>query len=120
MEGMPDLSKQFRRELRRQNTPAERKLWYYLRNRKLGGLKFRRQHSIGPFIVDFFNDETNTIIELDGDVHFISDEQIKKDKIREGWLIEKRYKIIRINNVDLFKNTEQVLEHILINMTPSP
>lgn len=60
---------QLARELRRRQTPAEQLLWQLLRNRQLGGFKFRRQHPIGTFIADFFCDDARLIIEVDGAVH---------------------------------------------------
>lgn len=113
---MAITAKQFRQSLRKNSTPAEEKLWVALRSRKLGGLKFRRQHTIGIYTVDFFNLETRTIIEVDGDVHFISDDNIKQDKNREKWLIAQGYKVIRFNNVDILKNLDQVLFHLYYNL----
>lgn len=107
----------FRRELRENETRAEKIMWFNLRNRKLGGLKFYRQHGVGPYIVDFFNSETKTIIELDGDVHFAIDSQVKKDLDRTKWLNENGFKILRFNNVDIFNNLGGVLAEIYFNLT---
>lgn len=57
------------RKLRRQQTPAEAKLWACLRNRQVAGLKFRHQHPIGPYIVDFFCAARRLVVEVDGDSH---------------------------------------------------
>src|SRR5687768_14127985 len=59
----------FRRFLRRRGTPAERMLWAILRNRRLAGRKFRRQHAIGPYVVDFYCPAERLVIELEGAVH---------------------------------------------------
>lgn len=107
----------YRRELRENSTDAEKLFWSHLKNRKLGGLKFRRQHAIGKFIVDFFHADTNTIIELDGDVHFSLDKQVAKDKARQQWLESKGFKIIRYNNNDIFNNLDSVLGEIYHNLT---
>lgn len=64
-----ELLKDRRKELRNNLTIAEASLWKYLKGRRMHGLKFRRQHSIGPFIVDFYCPEEKLIIELDGEVH---------------------------------------------------
>ncbi len=107
----------YRRELRQNATEAERLLWPHLKNRRLGGLKFRRQHTVGPYIVDFLHSDTNTIIELDGDVHFLLDEQIEKDKTRQQWLESKGFKIVRYNNNDIFNNLDCILDEIYHNLT---
>ncbi|MSU75413.1 MAG: DUF559 domain-containing protein [Candidatus Magasanikbacteria bacterium] len=102
----------FRRELRKNQTKAEKVLWSHLRAGRLGSLKFKRQHGIGNYIVDFFHPETKTIIEVDGDVHFVVQQQEQKDRQREKWLEEQGYKIVRYNNVDIFNNLEGVLQEI--------
>lgn len=70
--------KSIQKDLRNNSTPAERELWKYISSNKLAGRKFRRQHSVNNFIVDFFCFEEKLIIELDGEHHF-SDEGYKKD-----------------------------------------
>ncbi len=107
----------YRRELRENATEAEKILWSHLRNRRLGGLKFRRQHAIGTYIVDFLNPETNSIIELDGDVHFLLDKQVEKDKVRQRWLEGKGFKVIRYNNDDIFNNLDCILNELYHNLT---
>lgn len=61
--------KPFRRQLRQQSTPAEKVLWHQLRDRRFHNLKFRRQHTIGKYTVDFYCEELKLIIEVDGKVH---------------------------------------------------
>ena len=61
--------KDFRRGLRRHATLAERRLWQILRDRRLGGLKFRRQHSVGPYVLDFYCHAARLAVEVDGSVH---------------------------------------------------
>ena len=85
-----------RRDLRRNQTKAERELWLKIRNSQLG-VKFRRQYNIDYYIVDFYCHELGLIIELDGWVHG-EDEQKKKDKQREEYLKNKGYKILRYRN----------------------
>lgn len=107
----------FRRELRSNQTEAEKLLWQHLRNKRLGEFKFKRQHGIGPYIVDFYHADSKTVIEIDGDVHFIEDSAIEKDKKRQKWLEEHGYCVLRFNNVDVFSNLESVLEHIYYNVS---
>ena len=102
--------KNFRRKLRKNLTTSERIFWNKIRHSQ-SGYKFRRQHSIGPYIVDFYCPKLNIIIEIDGDVHAI-EEQIKKDKIREDYLGKLNFKIIRYNNNDIINNIDGVLEDL--------
>lgn len=101
-----------KRKLRSEMTPAENKLWLKLRLRQFQNLKFRRQHGIGPYIVDFYCSEKRLVIEVDGDVH-AEKLQIEKDQIRENYLRGFGLQIIRYNNNDILKNIEGVLENLL-------
>ncbi|MCX7841129.1 MAG: endonuclease domain-containing protein [Anaerolineae bacterium] len=108
------------RALRRPMTPAEAKLWSRLRNRQLGGFKFRRQHPIGNYIVDFYCAEAKLTIELDGDSHAV---QVEYDQQRTAWLVEQGYREIRFWNREVLQNIEGVLEQILqacVEGKPSP
>jgi very-short-patch-repair endonuclease len=98
------------RTLRRPMTPAEAKLWSRLRNRQLGGFKFRRQHPIENYIVDFYCAEARLTIELDGDSHA---EQVEYDKKRTLWLTEHGYREMRFWNREVMQNLDGVLEQIL-------
>jgi very-short-patch-repair endonuclease len=95
------------RSLRRGQTDAERKLWRHLRNRQVGGVKFRRQHFIAPFITDFCCPERWLIIELDGDQH---GERIEADQRRTAFLENQGYRVLRFWNHDVLENIEGVLE----------
>ncbi|HEY77339.1 MAG TPA: endonuclease domain-containing protein [Thermoflexia bacterium] len=97
------------RELRQEMTPAERVLWERLRNRRLGGLKFRRQHPLGRFIVDFYCASHRLIIELDGPVHKA---QRDYDAARAEYLRERGYRILRFSNEQVLNDIEGVLEVI--------
>jgi len=97
------------RELRQPQTPAEQKLWSRLRNRQLNGLKFRRQHPIDRFIIDFYCDEAKLCIEIDGDSHA---EQIEYDQARTTYLNELGYAVIRFANREVFNQCEEVLQQI--------
>ncbi|ATD66382.1 hypothetical protein CNR27_02070 [Luteimonas chenhongjianii] len=106
----------FARSLRRESTDAERLLWFHLRDRRLG-VKFRRQHPIGPYIVDFLSIEAALVIELDGCQH-----QPHRDADRTRFLERRGHRVLRFWNHDLLVRTETVLEQILatIALTPTP
>lgn len=79
------MGKLLARELRKNMTDAERIIWYYLRDRRLSGWKFRRQHPIGPFIVDFICIEKKLIVEVDGGQHNLNSEiDIKRTEYLRG------------------------------------
>ncbi|HLE72855.1 MAG TPA: DUF559 domain-containing protein, partial [Anaerolineales bacterium] len=98
------------RELRHPLTPAEQKLWTLLRNRNLVAYKFRRQHLIGHFIVDFYCAQVKLVIEIDGDIHT---RQVEYDAARTAWLEGEGYTVIRFQNVDVFKDVAAVAGEIL-------
>ena len=88
----------------------ERRLWYHLRDRRLGGAKFRRQLPIGPYIVDFVCVEIRLVIELDGGQH---SEQVAYDAARTAFIEHEGYRVVRFWNDEVLKETEAVLELIL-------
>lgn len=98
------------RGLRRSMTDAEQRLWRYLRNRRLIGKKFRRQHEIDRYIVDFVCPEAALIVELDGGQHA---EIMAADAHRTGRLESLGYRVLRFWNNDVLTNTEAVLGVIL-------
>ena len=102
-------------------TPAEKRLWSRLRREQLTGLHIRRQHPLGPFIVDFFHATSCTVIELDGDVH-AQPEQVEHDRRRTAWLTERGYRVLRFTNEDVLKRLEGVVEEIrmVCSEEPSP
>ena len=93
------------RKLRKELTPAERKLWAYLRGDKLG-VNFRRQHAIGNYIADFCSPKAKLIIELDGSQHL---EQEEYDKERTKYLESQGYKVIRFWNNQIMNEIEGVI-----------
>jgi len=97
------------RELRKNPTEAERKLWAHLRLRQIGGYKFRRQHPLGPYIVDFVCIEKKLIVEVDGGQH---DEKRFYDAKRDKWLEEKGFKVIRFWNNEVLRHIDIVKEVI--------
>ena len=102
---------QYGRELRQELTAAEKSLWAELRNRKLNGLKFRRQHALDKFIVDFYCNEKKLVVELDGSVH---DEKINKeyDEARSAMLAGLNIVVLRFRNEDVINNMKEVLKKI--------
>lgn len=94
------------RELRKNATDAELKLWAHLRLRQIGGYKFRRQHPLGPFIVDFTCLEKKLIIEVDGGQH---DELKFYDAKRDRWLEDKGFKVLRFWNNEVLLDIEVVM-----------
>ncbi len=96
------------RELRQEMTPAERLLWDCLRSHRLDGLKFRRQHPLGSFIVDFYCPEHCLVVE-DGDVH---DYQIEDDLQRTSYLESQGFQVIRFRNSEVEKDIDTVLASI--------
>jgi very-short-patch-repair endonuclease len=103
------MTSQRARALRKRMTDAERLLWRHLRNRELGGWKFRRQYPVGPFIVDFICPEKNVVIEVDGGQHADNEEQ---DLQRSAYLNKMGYRVLRFWNNEVMQETEAVLEAI--------
>ena len=103
--------KDFRKALRNHATGAEGELWKYLKSGQLQGRKFRRQHSIGNFIVDFYCPSEKLAIELDGQVHqhaVTEQADIERDKELESFEI----KVLRFENKDVFQHLDAVLLEI--------
>ena len=98
--------------LRREATPAERKLWARLKAKQLSGLQFRKQHPIGPYIVDFYCAELKLAIEIDGDSHGSRDAQ-QYDERRSAFIASKDVRIIRFWNSDIHERLDGVLADIL-------
>jgi len=105
-----------RKELRNNATPAESQLWGILQRSNLGGYKFRRQHSIGAYILDFYCPSARLAIELDGDSHF-TDEAIEYDRQRTAYLNALHIKVLRFLNTDVYEDLMMVGERILEEIT---
>jgi very-short-patch-repair endonuclease len=113
-----DLSK----VLRRQGTPAERILWTKLRNKQLAGVKFRRQQSLGNYVVDFATFEKKLVIEIDGGQHN-EDHIAGRDEERTAWLKSQGFRVIRFWNNEVIENLDGVLlriQEVIGIDTPSP
>ncbi len=101
----------FRKDLRNNGTSAEACLWKYLSKSQLEGRKFRRQHSIGDYIVDFYCPKEKLIIELDGEIHNTSNAK-EKDETRTIYLNELGFVVIRFENKMVFDHLPSVLQEI--------
>jgi len=97
------------RAMRAGMTDAERRLWQAIRQRHLLGRRFRRQHVLGPYIVDFICLEANLIIEVDGGQHA---DRADSDDRRTRWLEQKGYRVLRFWNNEVLTELEAVLEDI--------
>ena len=97
------------RQLRVVMTDAERRLWSALRGRRLQGFKFRRQHPLGPYVLDFACVEHRLVIEADGGQHADCD----TDRRRTAWLEARGWRVIRFWNNEILENTDGVLDAIL-------
>ncbi len=97
------------RELRREMTPAEKRLWHRIRGGRLHGLQVRRQHPIGPYIADFYIPELRLVIEVDGDSH---DNRIEKDRARDRYLSGEGCAVVRFQNRYIEESLDCVLEYL--------
>jgi very-short-patch-repair endonuclease len=112
----------FAKRLRTGMTDAEKKLWFYLRADRFEGMKFVRQKTIGPYVVDFCCYNGKLVVELDGGQHC---QQIEQDAQRTDFLKRAGYRVIRFSDTDALKNTVAVLEQIWVALSvrrasPSP
>ncbi len=98
------------RELRRNETDAEHRLWMRLRASQLEGAKFRRQHPIGPFIGDFCCVERKLVVELDGGQHA---DDMARDEKRTAWLAGQGFSVLRFWDHEVLQNMDAVLERIV-------
>ncbi|MCT7953081.1 DUF559 domain-containing protein [Ancylothrix sp. C2] len=103
---IPEALLQRARELRKQQTPAEKLLWQCLRNRQLLNAKFRRQHNIDRFIADFYCHEARLVIEVDGSIH---ETRKTEDSIRDDWMQQHGFTVLRFTNQEVVNETENVL-----------
>ena len=97
------------RDLRWSMTSAEWKLWQALRVCQVGGLKFRCQHPVGPFVLDFYCPACKLVVELDGDVHA---GQVEQDEARTRHLESYGYQVLRFRNEEVLRDLPSVVERI--------
>ena len=104
--------KKIRKSLRNYSTSAEAVLWTKLNKKQIDGLKFRRQHSIGNCVVDFYCPRLNLVIELDGEVH-ASYQDIIRDEKRDNYLNNLGIEVLRFENKVVFENPEEIINQIM-------
>lgn len=105
----PPAVRQRAKELRWPLTPAEAALWERLKNKQLYGLKFRRQHPLHHFILDFYCHAHQLVVEVDGPVH---EQQRDYDESRTEWLTDRGFRVIRFSNEEVLSDIETVLRKI--------
>ena len=108
------------RQLRRDMTEAERRLWWRLREWRPAGYHFRRQAPIGPFIVDFACLRAGLAVELDGDQHAAQLGQLGHDGRRTGYLAAHGFRVLRFGNLQVFHDLDSVLETIWLALSSGP
>ncbi len=109
--------KQRRRELRRKQTEAEKTLWVHLRNKQFYGLKFFRQYSIGPYILDFYCPTMKFAVELDGGQHNLCESK-EYDAVRSEYLKAQGVELMRFWNHEVLLDMESVLSELALKITP--
>jgi very-short-patch-repair endonuclease len=114
---IPDAFLERVRQLRQEQTPAEKFLWELLRDRRFLNAKFRRQHTLGPYIADFYCHQARLVIELDGDIH---QNQTLRDEDRDQWMQANGLTVVRVSNAAICHNTAEVLNAIAEVICPSP
>ena len=119
MENHPEYIIGLCREMRKLATTAEDLLWRCLRDRQLGGLKFRRQHPIGRYIADFYCHTLKLIVEVDGTGHEATDQK-SYDKVRDEFLRCAGYRTLRFTNAEVLAQIEDVLFQILCEYDRRP
>jgi very-short-patch-repair endonuclease len=106
------------RKLRESQTSAEAKLWQVLRNRRLARWKFRRQHPIDRYVVDFASLEGKLVVEVDGVTHATA-AAVKRDEERTRVIETLGFLVVRVSNTDVYDNLDGVLEMIDLTLRPS-
>ncbi len=106
---MKEVKKVFARQLRKEQTKAEKIVWEQIRNRKFRGLKFRRQHVIEGFVLDFYCPEVRLGIEVDGGVHL---KRKDYDELRQEAIESEGITIVRITNKELLNRKRSILEKL--------
>ncbi|HMI96705.1 MAG TPA: DUF559 domain-containing protein [Micropepsaceae bacterium] len=99
------------RDLRSSATEFERRLWSLLRRKQMAGLRFRRQQTIGPYIVEFYCSAAKLVVELDGDQHG-TDGRLRYDETRTRWLTANGCHVLRFSNTELLQSLQSVLDGI--------
>jgi very-short-patch-repair endonuclease len=103
------------KHMRREPTEAEARFWHYARDRGIGGMKFRRQVAVGPYIADFLCTEHSLIVEIDGGQHGEA-----RDGQRDAFLTSAGYRVLRFWNHDVLQDMSAVADSILAEIPPHP
>jgi very-short-patch-repair endonuclease len=96
----PEATVRRARQLRRDMSPPEARLWMALRGKQADGLRFRRQHPLGPFVLDFYCDSVRLAVEVDGFAHVTADRP-QRDARRDDWLAARGVRTLRIDARDV-------------------
>ena len=117
--GTTPETEQAARKLRNNLTPAEALLWSALRNKQLEGFRFRCQHPVGNFILDFYCPSCKLVVEVDGEIH---ERQTEYDNARSAQLAEYGYRVLRFSNKQVMNDLPQVVAEIrrILLSSPSP
>jgi very-short-patch-repair endonuclease len=103
------------KQLRRELTDAERKLWHAIKAHRFLGIPFRRQSPLGRYILDFVSHERKIVLEIDGGQH-LHGQQLERDIDRDTWLRSQGYQVFRYSNLDVLKNFNGVLESLAASL----
>ncbi len=114
---IPPELRAFARELRKNQTDAENLLWMLLRGRRFAGKKFRRQHPVPPYVIDFYCHEAKLAVELDGGQHA---DNVEYDEARTKFIAEQGIRVIRYWNNQVLQETESVLQDLWNELAASP
>ncbi|MBR4729419.1 MAG: DUF559 domain-containing protein [Prevotella sp.] len=106
-------TKEYRRLLRRTQTPTERILWKKLRGKQMDGYRFRQQHGFGPYVLDFYCPSLRLCIELDGDVHNNEEVRLKDDE-RTLFLTQNKIHVLRFRNEEVEQDIDNVMNRIRV------
>jgi very-short-patch-repair endonuclease len=109
-------SRSFARSMRKSPAYHERRLWALLRDRKLAGLKFRRQVPLGPYVADFLSFRHRLVIEADGPAHLTD---VEHDRVRDAWMTDQGFRVLRFPNAMIATDRHGVLSRILEAVGPS-
>ena len=109
--------KEKRRRLRNNAPAAETVLWSRLRRKHVHGYKFRRQYSVGPYVIDFYCPALKLAVEIDGDSHFVAD-AVTQDKQRQDYIESFGVQFLRFTNEQVYRNLDHVLETIAAKAQP--
>src|SRR5262245_43499474 len=115
----PDRTRQSARRLRREMTLPEVLLWAQLKGRKLDGAHFRRQHPIGPYVLDFYCDAVKLAVEVDGYVHDTGSRP-QRDEARDAWLASHGVRTLRMSATDVLASVDAVVETIRAALRGDP